>query len=296
MASEQVVIVTGSNRGIGKGIVSLLAQQCLPQPLIIYATSRSGAEPDIQPSGHNQIIPSKLDITNPTSITSLFNTLHTNNHIATILINNAAVSNDYRETPQYATDTITTNYHGTKNTCLAFLSQPNLDPNSSRIVNVTSGYNPLSTYSPALQSQFRTAAQISDIDALAQAYLSAVAAGPAAQEACGWGSGARSYKVSKALVNTLTIVLARLYPGVLVNCCCPGWTDTAMGRQGAGVPPKSVEEGARTAVRCAVGELGVGGDGDGGLGGGTERLSGWFFENDSIVSTGWGRGKLWVDT
>ncbi|KAF2844712.1 NAD(P)-binding protein [Plenodomus tracheiphilus IPT5] len=302
MTNDQVIIVTGSNRGVGKGIISLLAQQSLSSPLTIYATSRCGSKSDIQPSNSNRIIYTQLDITNISSIASLFSQIRENNHTAFILINNAAVSNDYRETPKYAAETVMTNYHGTRDMCVAFLSQANLKP-GSRIVNVTSGYNALSTYAPSIQAAFRSAATISDVDGQAQSYLSAVTSGPEAQEGAGWGAGARSYKVSKALVNVLTVVLARQNPGVLVNCCCPGWTDTDMGRQGKGVPPKTVEEGARTAVRCAVGVLGVYGDDDGGLGRGMdgekregERISGMFFENDSIVSTGWGKAKVWLDT
>jgi carbonyl reductase 1 len=36
----------------------------------------------------------------------------------------------------------------------------------------------------------------------------------------------KSYQVSKALINALTVVLAKENPGVMVNCCCPGWVDT----------------------------------------------------------------------
>lgn len=168
--------------------------------------------------------------------------------------------------------------------CFVFLAQPNLR-HGARIVNPTSGYNALSAYSPEVQSQIRSAATVGDIDALATAYLDM---DPVTRP--------RSYKFSKALINTLTIVLAWQYPDVLINCCCPRWMDTDMGRQGQGKPPKTLEEGARTAVRLAVGDLGVGMDAVGGLCEATERVSGWFFENESIVGRGWGRGKDWMKT
>jgi carbonyl reductase 1 len=179
--------------------------------------------------------------------------------------------------------------------CKAFLSQPNIRP-GARIANTTSGYNGLSTYGEDLQTRFRSATTIDDVDALAKSYLEDMTAGPETQERNGWGPKARSYKVSKALINTLTVVLAKQYPNVLVNSCCPGWVNTEMGKQGQGTPPKTPEEGARTAVRLAIGDLGPAGDGDGGLGKEGEKLSGMFYENENIMVPGWGRSKKWMET
>jgi len=189
-----------------------------------------------------------------------------------------------------------TNYGGTRDMCEAFLAQPNIPP-GARIVNLTSGMNALSTYySSNLQTRFRAASTIADIDALAEAYLNDMSSGPDAQARAGWGTGSRSYKVSKALINTLTIVLARQHPNVLVNCCCPGWTNTETGKQGKGTPPKTLEQGAMTAVRLAIGDLGSEGETDGGLGKETEGVSGMFYENENIVVPGWGKGKMWIET
>ncbi|CBX97921.1 hypothetical protein IAQ61_000900 [Plenodomus lingam] len=141
------------------------------------------------------------------------------------------------------------------------------NPNA-QIVNLSSAASALAFYSTALQAQFRAVETVSDIDTLASSYLEAVRGGDKSQEESGWGTGPRSYSVSKACVNALTVVLARLYPGVCVNCCCPGWMDTDMGRQGPlpGDPAKTVEEGARIPVRFAVGDLSAGNDEDGGVG------------------------------
>ena len=182
-------------------------------------------------------------------------------------------------------------------TCAKPFSHNPTSPPGARIVNLTSGMNALSTYYGSnLQTRFRAASTIADIDALAKAYLKDMSSGPDAQERAGWGTGSRSYKVSKALINTLTIVLAQQHPNVLVNCCCPGWTNTEMGKQGKGTPPKTLEQGAMTAVRLAIGDLGSGGDADGGLRTETERVSGMFYENENIVVSGWGKGKKWIET
>jgi NAD(P)-dependent dehydrogenase (short-subunit alcohol dehydrogenase family) len=63
--------------------------------------------------------------------------------------------------------------------------------------------------------------------------------------------GRAAYRVSKTGLNALTRALAadESGSGVLVNAMCPGWVRTDMGGSSA---PKSVEEGADTAVWLAT--------------------------------------------
>lgn len=295
MTDHQVIVVTGSNRGVGRGIVQLLANQPLQRPLIIYATSRSGIDSGIRTSSLNQVLYRKLDITDRASIHTFFESALKEHGAIDVLVNNAAVTNDHQETPELAAQTVWTNYGGARDLCEAFLAQPTIRP-GARIVNVTSGYNRLQTYGPQLQKAFRDADDIDDLNKLAAAYLDSVHRGPDAQEQAGWGSGARSYKVSKALINTLTVVLGRKHPDVLVNCCCPGWCDTAMGNTTRGTPPKTPEEGARVPTRLAVGDLGPRGDEDGSLGKVSDDITGHFYENVDIVVPGWGTAKLWLES
>ncbi|KAF2030072.1 NAD(P)-binding protein [Setomelanomma holmii] len=295
MANNIIVIVTGTSRGVGKGIVTLLARQKLERPLTIYATSRAGVNTGIEATSPNEVKYAALDITDSLSIQSFFAKALEEHDGIHILINNAAVSPGHGENPDNAAQTIWNNYGGTRDMCQASLSQPNI-PTVARIVNLTSGLNALSTYGANLQSRFREASTFADIDALANKYLSDMKEGAEAQERAGWRSGPRSYHVSKALINTLTIILEKHHPDVLVNCCCPGWTNTDMGKQGSGTPPKTIEEGAMTAVRLAIGDLGPKGDADGGLGRDGEKISGWFYENENIVAKDWGKGKNWLET
>jgi carbonyl reductase 1 len=299
MPESLVIVVTGSNRGVGRGIVQLLAKQQLDRPLVIYATSRSGADSGIEASSPNAIRYGKLDITDRSSIELFLQSIRKEHSTVDVLINNAAVANDHRETPEYAAETVQNNYGGTKNMCEAFLSGDNMSRQPwSRIVNVTSGMNELSKYGAEVQEKFRGVKSMSDIDALAQAYMDAVKRGPEAQEWDGWGSGARSYKVSKALIMAMTILLAKQSPEIVINNGCPGWSDTAMGKQGRDdlKPPKTPEEGARVPVRLAIGDLGKSGDADGGLGKESERVTGMFFENENVMAKRWGSSKLWVET
>ena len=165
-----------------------------------------------------------------------------------------------------------------------------------RIVNVSSTASNLNNYDKRIQDRFHAVNNIADVDDLAKDYVESVKAGDNAQKEAGFGSPPKSYQVSKALMNALTVVLAKKNPDVLINCCCPGWVDTDMGHQ-VGKPPKTLEEGARIPVRLAVGELGKKGDADGGVVHGnvdaSEKVSGRYFGNESVSGRGWGKVREW---
>jgi carbonyl reductase 1 len=292
MSSSLIIVVTGSSRGIGKGITTVLATQNIGRPMTIYATSRSGTSTGIETAHSNTVQYAKIDTTDRSSIASFFAQAIRDHGAVDILINNAAMANE--STPDHAERTVWNNYGGTRDMCEAFLSQPNLRP-GARIVSMTSGLNNLSSYGGTIQDTIRNASSVADIDAIAKSYIADMRAGPEVEERAGWADKARSYKVSKALINTLTVVLAKQYPGVMINSCCPGWVNTDMGKMGGTKPPKTPEEGARTAVRCAIGDLGKGGDEDGGLGNESEEFSGRFYENDNIMVPGWGKSKFWME-
>jgi NAD(P)-dependent dehydrogenase (short-subunit alcohol dehydrogenase family) len=63
------------------------------------------------------------------------------------------------------------------------------------------------------------------------------------------GGGHVAYRISKTALNALTRVLAAEEPKIRVNSICPGWVRTDMGGSQA---PRSVEEGADTAVWLAT--------------------------------------------
>jgi carbonyl reductase 1 len=240
MSNTLVVVVTGTSRGIGKGITNVLAIQQLDRQLTIYATSRSGAASGVEVASSNLIKYHKLDTTDQASISSFFEQVQRDHGAADILINNAAISNDYCENPEYAIQTIWNNYGGTRDMCVAFLRQKNLRA-GARIVNVISGLNALSSYGTKLQQKIGEVSTVADIDALANSFLEHMSASPEAQESDGWGANAHSYKGSIALINTLTAILARQNSSVMINSCCPGWVNTDMGKQRQGTPPKAPE-------------------------------------------------------
>ena len=68
--------------------------------------------------------------------------------------------------------------------------------------------------------------------------------------------GYPSYRMSKAGLNALTRILSNEESSIRTNSLCPGWVATDMGGRGA---PKSVEDGADTAVWLATDDVPSGG-------------------------------------
>lgn len=113
--------------------------------------------------------------------------------------------------------------------------RPLLRPHG-RIVNVSSTASSLSNYSPALQSRFRNPTMtLSDLESMMDEYQSAANSGTERQN--GWPK--QAYAVSKAAMNAMTVTLARENEGLVINCCCPGWVATDMGRMVGSTPSKA---------------------------------------------------------
>jgi carbonyl reductase 1 len=276
MDKNMIIVVTGSNRGLGQAICRLLAKTSHYPPLTIYATYRESISLDIKPLHNNLIHFEQLDITSTSSIQSLISNI---NSPVDILINNAAVALDQEYNYENAVKTFEVNYRATRNMCELFLNAGGMAENrGSRIVNVTaSGSSKLSSYSKDIQAQFSSPSlTLTGLDNLADNYLQSVKAGT--EEESGWNHVKGSYNVSKSCVNALTAVLSRQYRGTLINCCCPGWNKTDMGSLG-GDFGKDPMDGAKIPVKLAIGDIG--------------DVSGGYWANDSIVDTGDGELREW---
>lgn len=155
---------------------------------------------------------------------------------------------------------------------------------SGRIVNISSIASQLKPYSGSIATRFRNpSASLADSHALAAEYLAAETSTPPTTETAGFGPPGRPYNISKALVNMLTAMYGRderlVGKGVAVNCCCPGWVATDMGKLVGSRPPKSEEEGARIPVRLALGDLG--------------GVTGRYWANDGVRSREEGKVQEW---
>lgn len=283
MTRKLITVVTGSNRGIGQGIINVLASTKHQSPLIIYATSRAGKnEGNAQARHDNEIRYEKLDVSDKQSILTFLRMAvkqDPGSRAIDILINNAGVNMNPDEGPDEAEKTIDVNYRSLKTMCEMFLDIGNMKSNpGARIVNVSSTGSNLGNYSKHIQQRFRGAQNVQDVDDLGDEYLEAKRRGGQANAGFGRDNGsAVSYQVSKACVNAYTMMLAKEHPDLLINCCCPGWVDTDMG-QLLGQPPKSLEDGAKIPVRLAVGDI---------------KESGKYWGNDDVFGTGDGKIQPW---
>ncbi|KAK5118435.1 hypothetical protein LTR62_002949 [Meristemomyces frigidus] len=279
------VIVTGANRGIGHAICTLILQRPDLGPLRLYAASRAGQKLNLIPTKpqEQQILYPKLDIADSGSIAAFADEVQRQGKedggVVDVLINNAGVNLDNEYGFENARRTLEVNYRGTLEMCQTFL--PLLSP-TGRIVNLSSVASSLKPYSSQIQARFRNPRNsLGDLDRLATEYLSTVQNGE--EEKAGFGPPGRSYSVSKGLVNGFTALLARQAgEGQSINCCCPGWIATDMGRLVGSKtvqPPKTAEEGARIPVRLAFGDMG--------------GVTGRYWANGSIRGKGEGEVQEW---
>jgi carbonyl reductase 1 len=226
----RIAVVTGANRGIGAQV----ARQLERQGLRVVSTSREPRD------GH---VP--LDVTRPSDVDALARRLSADGGVD-VVVNNAGVSLDGFDA-EVARRTLDVNLFGAMRVTDALL--PSMRANG-RIVMVSSGLGSLSGVRGELRDRILDPRlSRSELVALAESFVRDVGAGKHGGH--GWPSSA--YSVSKILLNALVRVLARELEGdprrILVNAEDPGWVRTRMGGRSA---PRSVEEGARTAVWLAT--------------------------------------------
>ena len=213
-------IVTGANRGIGRGVAKQLAllgyrtiltsrEEHRGKRTVNELKKEMGTEP------FGDLIHHQLDVTDMESIRRLHEFVINKYEAADILVNNAAVLLDqFGRTLQIPLDiyrtTMETNVYGHLLLCQAFLPMM-LKRNYGRIVNVSSGAGQVEN-------------MVNDMPA---------------------------YRLSKLALNGLTLMLADSVKGtnVLINAGCPGWVRTEMGSPDA---PRSIEQGAEGIVWLAT--------------------------------------------
>jgi NAD(P)-dependent dehydrogenase (short-subunit alcohol dehydrogenase family) len=212
--SNRVVLITGSNRGIGFETARQLAQRGFH--VVIAArddkSGRQAAEAIRKDGGEATFL--ALDVSRSGSIRNAAGEFDAIADHLDVLINNAGIYPDQGRNIQTIArdalaDTFQTNTFGPLEVTQAFLPWLRRSA-AARVINVSSGYGQLE----------------------------------------GLSAEVPSYCLSKLALNGLTIMLAEALRAdrISVNSMCPGWVRTDMGGPNAS---RSVQEGAETAIWLA---------------------------------------------
>ncbi|MEM9188773.1 MAG: SDR family NAD(P)-dependent oxidoreductase [Myxococcota bacterium] len=246
-------LVTGANRGLGKGTAIELARR--GYHTIVTARDRASGEAlvsDVNDQGYSASF-CYLDVADPGSSSTVAEALSESGTGLDVAVSNAGVALDgFNE--EVVKKTLAVNYYGAINVAERLL--PLVAP-AGRVVMVSSGMGALSAFGSDLRADFDAEDLTSEgIDLLLRRFVKAVANGTHARE--GWPSSA--YRVSKAALNAYVRVRAPAFleRSVLLNAVGPGWVRTDMGGIAAS---RSLEEGVASIVWAC--EL----DGDGPSGG-----------------------------
>jgi len=250
----RVAVVTGSNKGIGYGIVRALCKQWQGD---VYLTSRdvgrgeaavaSLKEEGLAPCYH------QLDITDSNSIEKLKTFIVEKYGGLDILVNNAGIAYKQASTAPFleqAEVTMATNYHATINACNILFP---ILRSHSRVVNVSSMISAwmLKKVGPQLKPRVLAVKSVPEVSALMNEFVESVRSGDF--EARGWPQSA--YGNSKLGLTCATIILQsdidkdESRKDIVVNACCPGFVDTDMTSHKGKL---TIDQGADTPVYLAL--------------------------------------------
>ena len=214
MSTQQIALVTGANRGLGKETARQLAQK----GFTVILTSRSEAGREVAEEFKNlrlDVVFHQLDVGDGQSIAEVADFVSSEYGHLDVLVNNAGIHYD--------------------------TFQSTLDADMS-IVEEALRVNTLGPWklSKALMPMLRksTAGRIVNVSSSSGSFKDS------------W-PGTPAYSMSKAALNMLTMKMAADLKdtNILINSVGPGWTRTAMGGDNA---PRSVEEGAASIIWAAL--------------------------------------------
>lgn len=274
--TKRIAVVTGANKGIGFEISKQLASNGVWVILTARDVRRGNeAVEKLKAAGFSDVIFHQLDVTDPSSSSSLADFIRTQFGMLDILVNNAGVSGSIinpddwknlnpneivggnagsekevvKQTYETATNCIGTNYYGIKLVTKELMTLLQLS-NSPRIVNVSSGYGQLKFI-----SNEKARKELEDVDGLTEDRVDKVVEGfledvkENLREVKGWPTNFSAYIVSKAALNAYTRILAKNYPNIAINSVSPGYVKTDMNHH-TGV--LTVEQGAKGPVMLAM--------------------------------------------
>ncbi|CAN6252508.1 unnamed protein product [Urochloa humidicola] len=278
---KEVAMVTGGNRGIGLEICSQLASKGITV-VLAARDEEKGAEAVKKLGAHglSNVVFHQLEVGDRSSTIRLAEFIRDKYGRLDILVNNAGVVGAATEikdpesfqqklagmvglekvewirkhtTEPYekAEECFRTNYYGTKIVTEALL--PLLQSSAhGRIVNISSYFGLLRFFSSdELIQELNNIDDLSEerLDELSELFLKDFKDGQL--EPHGWPAegGYPAYKVSKALANAYSRILAKNHPTLCINCVHPGYVSTDINFHTGDL---TVEEGAKGALILAL--------------------------------------------
>lgn len=250
MGERKVAVVTGSNKGVGFGIVRALCQKFDGDVFLTSRDERRGRDAvrelekeGLSPKFH------QLDVTDKRSIYTIKNFLEKTYGGLDILVNNAGISISFH-TKEEGKKVIETNYVSVVNISEALF--PLLRPNA-RVVNVSSRFGNFIAVNMKQETKMKFAnpnLTVKELTNLVWEYYNLFDCPNFNPK---FYIGQFAYGVSKLGLNRLTSILQRNMSAnqrnILVNSCCPGYVDTDMSHHKGLL---TVDQGADTAVYLAL--------------------------------------------
>jgi len=238
------ILVTGSNKGIGFGIIKSLLEkahkkQSQKYKIIFTSRDQERGKETIETLKNkfsnseyiqNNLIYRQLDITSKESVDNCINWLKTENGPLDILVNNAGVYFKDAELNSIIFDnTFATNVFGTIDFTEKIL-QNNLIKIKGKIIIVASSLGNIKNLSEERQIDFRKESMdLNELIELCYRFKKSIEENSYEKE--GWGNNC--YAVSKMAINKYAQIIGKrqnvLENEIQVYSCCPGWVKTDMG-------------------------------------------------------------------
>lgn len=261
------ILVTGANKGIGLAIATAILDEHKDTFVLLGSrdAARGGAAFEQLTSKHaawaDRIKVVELDVASDTSVTAAAKQVGDAYGRAPAplyaVVNNAGVGFPAGD----MAGVLNVNILGVRRVCEAFL--PLLDAKAGRIVNISSAAGPNFVHTCSAERQRFFLDRKVEWLALQGLIDECIAGGSdkAAFAAKGLGSG-EPYGISKACVNSYTMLLAREHPTLRINACTPGFIETDLTRRYVEIQGKPAAElgmkppsaGARAAMFLLFGE------------------------------------------
>ncbi len=254
------ILVTGANKGIGLAIVTAILDE-QPDCFVFLGArdaDRGRAARDQLVAGDSdraaRVEVVDLDVTSDVSVDRAAARFCADGPVYGV-VNNAGIGSGALDR------VLDVNLHGVRRVCEALLPQI---PEGGRIVQVSSASGPsflAGCRADRVREFIDPGVTRATLDRLVDEAL-AIASGGGSFAEHGLGDGS-AYGLSKALLNTYTLILARENPDLHVNACTPGFIETDLTRRYAESSGKSPEElgmkppaaGARSPMHLLFGEL-----------------------------------------